>query len=82
MSDLDIPPQPAQRVTALYAWIAVAEDGEETIVFQVGQDDIRPLISSSRELANLLRPVAETEALRYSTKSGKPVGLVLRTFWS
>jgi hypothetical protein len=88
MSDslLDIPPPPDQRVTQLFVWLMINEDGSEGIVsadlpMEFGTRHA-PLFTSKRETAEKLRPIAERVGLLTSEERGKPVTIVLRTFWS
>jgi hypothetical protein len=88
MSDalLDIPPPPDQRVTQLFVWIMINDDGSEGIMshdlpFAMGTRHA-PLMTSKREAAEKMRPIAERVGLLTSEERGKPVTIVLRTFWS
>jgi hypothetical protein len=88
MSDLlDIPPPPTQRVNQLFVWIMINDDGSEGIMsHRMAQHDGElahmPLMSSKREVAMKLRPIAERIGSLTSTERDKPVTVVLRTFWS
>jgi hypothetical protein len=84
---LNIPPAPGQRVTQLFAWIAIHPDGGEGIMstdMPLGDLGMRhmPLITSKREVAEKMRPIAEQTASQASTAAGAPVAIVLRSFWS
>jgi hypothetical protein len=89
MSDdtlIDIPPPPDQRITQLFVWIMLNDDGSEGIVsadmpMEMGMRH-SPLMSSKRETAMKLRPIAERIGSLTSTERDKPVTVVLRTFWS
>jgi hypothetical protein len=89
MSDtslLDIPPPPEQRVNHLFVWIMLNDDGSEGIIsadmpMEMGMRH-SPLMSSKRDVAMRLRPIAERIAALTSTERDKPVTVVMRTFWS
>jgi len=84
---LDIPPPPDQRIRHLYVWITVDSlDQSEGIMsydmpFQFGTRHA-PLMSSKRDVAENLRPVAEHVAAMATEERGHTIAAVLRTFWS
>jgi hypothetical protein len=85
---LDIPPPPTQRVQQLFVWITIdPETGAEgimshTMPMEDGMVRHLPLMSSKREVAEKLRPIAERIASLASSERGRPIACVLRTFWS
>jgi hypothetical protein len=80
----DDPPPPHQRITRLYAWVAIHDDGGEGILsadlpFPGEGRRHMPLISSKRSTAQMLESLARKIAAD-AGKAGKPVRCELRIF--
>jgi hypothetical protein len=86
---LDIPPPPNQRITQIFIWVMINEDGGESIMsHDMPMEEVvfgtrhMPLMSSKRDVAQKLRPIAEHICSLASTERGHPVACVMRSFWS
>lgn len=78
---LDLPTPEDQRISRLYCWVTIHEDGSEGIpAHSMPDGSMMPLITSKRRVAETaLRRFAETVSAA-SARAGKPVRLELRIF--
>jgi len=83
---IDMPPAAADRIDRLYVWIMTNEDGGEGMVSAdmdiAGDGTVRhmPLLTSRRESAERMRPLAETIRGETQRRTGRKVTISLRSF--
>lgn len=81
---LDMPPPPSQRIRELHCWIAVYADGSQGILSADMAMDFgtrhTPLISSKREVAESLEPMARRAQRAAMHQSNRITHLRLLTY--
>lgn len=85
---LNLPPPSDQRISAIYAWVATYEDGSEGIASAdmpgpmpgMGPRHM-PLLSSKREVAERLRPLADIAVRLGKNATPRVVSIRLVSFF-
>jgi hypothetical protein len=76
----DDPAPPEQRITELYAWIAVQGNDGEGIIGAVLDGQYLPLVSAKRELMVRMKALADEVIAAGKGSRTNPVGARLVTF--
>jgi|HubBroStandDraft_4_1064222.scaffolds.fasta_scaffold59061_5 hypothetical protein len=76
-------PTPGQFITELHCWIATYPDGTEGIIaYGIDQIGTTPLISSHRDIAEKLEPLARHAQSISLTQATRAISIRLVTFTS